>query len=415
MNYEKYPSYKDSGVPWLGKIPQNWNREKLKYLAYIRTGEKDTVDKIENGKYPFFVRSKTVERINSFSYDEEAVLTAGDGDIGKIFHYINGKFEFHQRVYKFSNLKKITGKYLYYYLHYHLAEEVVKLSAKSTVDSLRLPMLQNFPVIIPKSEDQKAISLFLDCKTAEIDSAIAKKERLIELLKEQQSIIINNAVTKGLNSDIPMCDSGIEWIGKIPEHWNIKRSKFLFSQSRLPVQEGDGVVTAFRDGEVTLRTNRRTDGFTVAILEQGYQGIREGQLVLNSMDAFAGAIGVSDSNGKCSPEYVICDPIDVKEIEPTYFAFLLREMAMFEYIQVICPAVRQRALRIRFNNLAELFLAFPPKEEQNAIVEHIKEKSAEIENLIDKTEQEIEKLKEFKSILISEAVTGKIKVIKNTL
>jgi len=319
------------------------------------------------------------------------------------------KFDFHQRVYKFSDFKRVVGKYLYYYLQYNLAEEVVKLSAKTTVDSLRLPYLQNFIVAIPSVLEQKAISRFLDSRTQQLDEAIAIKEKQIALLKERKQIIIQNAVTQDLNSDVQMKDSGVDWIGQIPEHWGIVRFKNLFKQSRLPVRREDGVVTSYRDGEVTLRSNRRLEGYTEAILEGGYQGIRKGQLVLNSMDAFEGAIGVSDSDGKCTPEYVICDPKS-NDVSQHYFAFLLREMALAKYIQVICNAVRQRAVRIRFNNLAGRFIVLPPKEEQDSIVKYIKAESKKIDGAITQVADQIEKLKEYKVTLINSAVTGKIKV-----
>ena len=405
----RYERYKNSDVEWLGDIPAEWSLSRLKFLMSIKTGEKDTAHRVDDGQYPFFIRSPKVQRIDSYSYDGEAILTAGDGDIGKIFHYIDGKFDFHQRVYKFSDFKRVVGKYLYYYLQYNLAEEVVKLSAKTTVDSLRLPYLQNFIVAIPSVLEQKAISRFLDSRTQQLDEAIAIKEKQIALLKERKQIIIQKAVTQGLNSDVQMKDSGVDWIGQIPEHWGIVRFKNLFKQSRLPVRREDGVVTSYRDGEVTLRSNRRLEGYTEAILEGGYQGIRKGQLVLNSMDAFEGAIGVSDSDGKCTPEYVICDPKS-NNVSQHYFAFLLREMALAKYIQVICNAVRQRAVRIRFNNLAGRFIVLPPKEEQDSIVKYIKAESEKIDGAITQVADQIEKLKEYKVTLINSAVTGKIKV-----
>jgi type I restriction enzyme S subunit len=405
----KYEAYKDSGVEWLGEVPAYWLIRRLKFISTIKTGEKDTVHRVDNGQYPFFIRSQQVQRIDTFSYSGEAILTAGDGDIGKIFHYIDGKFDYHQRVYKFSDFKEVYGKYLYYYLHFNLAEEVIKLSAKTTVDSLRLPFLQNFSVVIPPLPEQTAIAAFLDCKTAQIDQAVAIKQKQIARLKERKQILIQNAVTRGLNSNVPMRDSSVEWIGEIPAHWNVKRFKYLFTQSRLSPRNEDGIVTSYRDGQVTLRSNRRLDGYTEAILEQGYQGIRKGQLVLNSMDAFEGAIGVSDSDGKCTPEYVVCDSISSEQI-PEYFAFLLREMALAKYIQVICNAVRQRAVRIRFNNLAQRFLVVPPKREQTVIVAHIETESTKIDQAISIQQQQIGKLKEYKATLINSAVTGKIKV-----
>ncbi len=262
---------------------------------------------------------------------------------------------------------------------------------------------------VPPFSEQGLIASFLDKKSAQIDAAIQVKERQIALIKERRQILTQQVVTRGLAPDVPMRDSGVEWIGDIPAHWESQRFKYLFSQSQLPVRPEDGVVTAYRDGQVTLRSNRRLDGYTEAILEQGYQGVRTGQLVLNSMDAFEGAIGVSESDGKCTPEYIVCDPLSEKYL-PEYFAYLLREMALARYIQVICNAVRQRAVRIRFNNLATRFMVVPPIEEQKAIVEVIKAETAKQDSFVTLLEQQISKLKEYKATLINSAVTGKIKV-----
>lgn len=405
----RYDNMQTSSVEWLGDIPSHWCIKRFKYIASIMTGDKDAVHSDEDGLYPFFIRSPKVQRINTYSYDGEAVLTAGDGDIGRIFHYACGKFDYHQRVYKFSDFKYASGRYIYYFLHHNLAEEVVKLSAKTTVDSLRLPFLQNFPLAVPPLVEQAGIANFLDQKTAHIDAAISLKERQVALLEERKQILIQQAVTRGLDPNAPMRDSGIEWIGEIPAHWQSRRFKYLFSQSQLPVRPGDGVVTSYRDGQVTLRSNRRLSGYTEAILEGGYQGVRKGQLVLNSMDAFEGAIGVSESDGKCTPEYVVCDALS-DDYMPEYFAYLLREMALARYIQVICNAVRQRAVRIRFNNLASRFMVVPPIEEQRAIVAFINAETEKQEAAVALLEQQITKLKEYKSTLINSAVTGKIKV-----
>ncbi|MEA2083247.1 MAG: restriction endonuclease subunit S [Thermodesulfobacteriota bacterium] len=136
---------KDSGIDWLGEIPGGWEVLRLRFLSKIKTGGKDTVNREDEGEYPFYVCSQTVERISTYSYDGEAILTAGDGvGVGKVFHYINGKFDYHQRVYKISDFNGIIAKYLFYYMRLNFHKEVIRISAKSTVDSLRLPMLQNF-------------------------------------------------------------------------------------------------------------------------------------------------------------------------------------------------------------------------------------------------------------------------------
>ena len=187
---------KDSGVEWLGDVPAHWEVKRLRYLANIKTGDRDTVDRQDDGKYPFFVRSQSAERINSWSYDGEAVLTAGDGvGVGKVFHYVNGKFDYHQRVYKFSDFNSVTGKFFFQYFKAMLRFEVLQGTAKSTVDSLRLPMLQDFPVVVPPLTEQVAIVAFLDRETAKLDSLAAKVHQAIELLKELRTALISAAVT----------------------------------------------------------------------------------------------------------------------------------------------------------------------------------------------------------------------------
>ena len=188
---------KDSSIDWLGEIPISWKLIKLRYLSNINTGEKDTENRQDDGQYPFYVRSQTIERISTYSYDGEAILTAGDGvGVGKVFHYVNGKFDYHQRVYKVSDFKGVIGKYVFYYMQINFHKEVMRISAKSTVDSLRLPMLQNFPVCLPyQKSEQIAIIQHIEAETTRIDTKIAKTQRVIELQKEYRTALISEVVT----------------------------------------------------------------------------------------------------------------------------------------------------------------------------------------------------------------------------
>ncbi len=262
-------------------------------------------------------------------------------------------------------------------------------------------------IAYPEPAMQAAIADYLDRETAKLDNTISAKQSLFNLLVEKRRALIAQAVTKGLDSSVQMKDSGIPWLGEIPAHWKIDRARFLFVQSNLPVQSDNKMVTCFRDGTVTLRSNRREDGFTNGILELGYQGIRCGQLVIHSMDGFAGSIGVSDSDGKCSPEYVICDPLTDKT-DAHYYAMLLREMALRSFIQASCPAVRERAPRIRFNDFKDFYLPIPPLHEQQEIVACLGKLVTPIEQLFVSTKNTIKLLQERRAALISDAVTGKI-------
>jgi type I restriction enzyme S subunit len=187
---------KDSGIEWLGKIPEHWEVKRMKYLCDVTTGGKDTENREDDGEYPFFVRSQTIERISSYSFDGEAILTAGDGvGVCKVWHYVNEKFDFHQRVYMMSNFQPVLGKYLFYYLKENFGKEVMKLSAKSTVDSLRRPMFQNFMVCFGALEEQKKIIEEIEFQEIRIDTLISKSQQEIELLKEYKTALISEVVT----------------------------------------------------------------------------------------------------------------------------------------------------------------------------------------------------------------------------
>ena len=193
---DKSAPLKPSGIKWLGKIPKSARIIRLRFLSTIQTGDKDTVNRVENGKYPFYVRSPIVERIDTFSFDGEAILMAGDGvGAGKVFHYVNGKFDYHQRVYNIHNLKGVLGKFLYYYLRENFYKEIEQSNAKSTVDSIRLPMLLGFPIIVYPYDLQKEMVSFLDKKVAEIDAIIIKKQNIIQKLDAYKKSLIFECVT----------------------------------------------------------------------------------------------------------------------------------------------------------------------------------------------------------------------------
>lgn len=287
--------------------------------------------------------------------------------------------------------------------------EVVARSTGISYPAINASDLADIELPVPPINAQRRIAVFLDLETERLDKLIVEKQRQLNLLAEKRRTLISKAVTQGLNPNVSHRDSEIPWLGKIPVHWNLIRARYLFSESGLPVRPEDQMVTCFRDGVVTLRSNRRESGFTNGVLELGYQGIRVGQLVLHSMDAFAGAIGVSDSDGKCSPEYVICDPMTDKTNSP-YYAFLLREMALRNFVQASCPAVRERAPRIRFNEFKDFWLPVPSIAEQQVIATYIQTETRKIDDFARATGRTIALLQERRSALISAAVTGQLEV-----
>lgn len=402
---KKYDSYKDSGIEWLKEIPKEWKIARMRYVCDISTGDKDTINKEEKGNYPFFVRSKNIERISTFTYDEEAILTPGDGDICKVWHYINGKFECHQRVYKLAKFHKVTGKFLYYFLMHNFEYEVFKLSAKSTVDSLRRPMFQNFPIAFGSIEEQTAIANYLDQKTTQIDDLIDKKERLIQLLEEERTAIINQAVTKGLDPTVHMKDSGIEWLGEIPAHWEVKKLKYVANLISQKTSEKPEYIIALENIESW------TGKIIGNPLENEMQGeaqlFEKGDVLFNKLRPYLAKVTLANKMGGAMGELLILRPNEFITSE-----FLFQRLRSEMIITVVDGSTygtkMPRASWDKFISLLEF--GVPTIEEQNKIVEFISNNELTIDSITQKYKQEIELLKEYKTALISEVVTGKVDI-----
>lgn len=198
-----------------------------------------------------------------------------------------------------------------------------------------------------------------------------------------------------------MKDSGITWIKEIPETWNVQRGKNILTLMKRSPEGYDEVITCFRDGEVTLRSNRREDGFTFSDKEIGYQGIEKGDLVIHGMDGFAGAIGISDSSGKGSPVLVVC----TTKNNPKFLMYYLRMLATQNVFVAMATGIRERSCDLRWNKIANLLFPIPTIAEQKQIADYLDEKCSKIDAIIARQEEIIEKLKEYKLSIITEAVT----------
>ena len=199
-------------------------------------------------------------------------------------------------------------------------------------------------------------------------------------------------------------DSGIYFIPEIPASWGVLKAKYLFNEEKRVVRPEDEIVTCFRDGQVTLRKNRRVEGFTNSMKEIGYQGVRKGDLVIHNMDAFAGAIGVSDSDGKATPVYACCTP-KREDINQYYYCYLLRFLARNGFILSLAKGIRERSTDFRFNDFKELYLPVPSRREQDAMVSYLDSSIAKIDTAISQQQKMIDLLNERKQIIINNAVT----------
>ena len=197
--------------------------------------------------------------------------------------------------------------------------------------------------------------------------------------------------------------SGVAWLGDVPEHWELRRGGRLFHKMSRPVSDTDGVITCFRDGTVTLRKNRRTEGFTESLQEIGYQGVRKGDLVIHQMDAFAGAVGVSDSDGKGTPVYSVCHP--TQYANTFYYAHIVREMARSHWILALAKGIRERSTDFRYAEFARQILPLPPLPEQRAIVRYLGYVDRRVRRYVDAKEKLVALLEEEKQAVVDRAVT----------
>ncbi len=197
--------------------------------------------------------------------------------------------------------------------------------------------------------------------------------------------------------------SGVEWLGDVPAHWGVRRGGWLFHKMDRPVRDTDEVITCFRDGTVTLRKNRRTEGFTESLKEIGYQGVRKGDLVIHQMDAFAGAVGVSDSDGKGTPVYSVCDP--VQQANSFYYAHIVREMARNQWILALAKGIRERSTDFRYVEFARQTFPLPPLPEQAAIVRYLDYVDRRIRRYVSAKRRLIALLVEERQAVVSQAVT----------
>ena len=372
---------KDSGFQWIGMIPANWKCERGKYiLEYIQKPIKENdgvITCFRDGEVT--LRSKRREEGFTIADKEigyqgidvgDLVVHGMDGFAGAI-----GISDSRGKASPVLNVldTKQNKKYIMYFLRSMAYNNVfLALATGIRVRScdLRWNKLAELYYPIPSLDEQNRIVEFLDVKCAEIDALFKDIQTEIDILEEYKRSVITEKVTKGLNPDVTMKGSCIEWIDMIPAHWKFERGKYILKYIQKPVKENDGVITCFRDGEVTLRSKRREDGFTMADKEIGYQGIDVGDLVVHGMDGFAGAIGISDSRGKASPVLNVLNT----EQNKRYVMYFLRSMAYNNVFLALATGIRVRSCDLRWNKIAELYYLIPPLKEQNKIVEYLDEK-----------------------------------------
>ena len=423
--FKRYERYKDSGVEWIGEIPEEWRVSKLKYLIYCLDGKRIPLSSEQRGQMqgdiPYWGANCIIDYVNDWIIDGEIILLGEDGapffDKNKdVAFYSNEKIWPNNHVHVLRALHSVNAKFLTYILN---TVDYRNYINGSTRDKLTQSEMKNIFIQLPSAKEQTAIANFLNQKTAEIDGLIADKEKLIELLQEKRQAVITEAVTKGLNPNVRLKDSGIEWIGEIPEHWGVSKIKFTtYVKGRIGwqglradefIDEGPYLVTGtdFVDGLVNW------DSCYHISMERYNEAppiqLRENDLLITK-DGTIGKVAIV----KNKPKYAILNS-GIFVTRPKNSAYLTEFMYWILNSQVFNKFIQYMSLGSTIVHLYQQTFenfSFPITNlnEQKTIAHFLDRKVAEIDGLISDIKLQIQKLKEYRQSLISEAVTGKIDV-----
>jgi len=423
---------KNSGIDWIDNIPTDWDIKKWKYLLTERNEKNEPIITdnilslgthyglvpIAEKEYKGGNRPKEDLSLNKVVYPNDIVMNSmniltGAVDISKYKGCVSPVYysyytEEHDP--RFFNYLFKTKQFQMSLLG--LGNGIlIKESKAGNFFGVRLRIssdkLKSLPLPIPKTKaEQSKIADLLDKKCTAIDDVIQKTRESLENYNNLKISLITQSVTQGIRKNRELKNSGIDWIGNIPKTWSIRKGWTFLSLLERPVKDDDSVITCFRNGEVTLRSNRREEGFTFAIQECGYQGIEPGDLVVHGMDGFAGAIGISDSRGKASPVLNVLNTTQNKR----YIMYFLRSLAYQGIFMALSTGIRVRSCDTSWNKLKSLSYLVPPLDEQEEIANYIDEELIKLNKIIEQKENLIKELDSYKKSLIYEYVTGKKEV-----
>jgi restriction endonuclease S subunit len=432
----KYEVYKDSGVDWLGEIPSGWSVQRIKHETELLTGFPFSSAKYSESGIKL-VRGINVKEgridwgdtvfwpeitpdLKKYELHAGDILIGMDGSkVGKNVCQVDNKdlpLLLLQRVARIRAKQQILSSFLYWcFLNRSFLDWISKSKTDPMIPHIAPSDINDYVIAFPDISTQVKIANFLDEKTVKIDEAIAIKEKQIELLKERKKIIIQQAVTQGLDQTVPMKDSGVEWIGLIPAHWDIRKFKFLanvrYGLGQPPKQLDDG-----------LKIIRATNVERGKIVENGMMYIdpndvpwdrnptlKHGEIIVVRSGAYTGdsALVTKDYDGCIAGYDMVATPIACSSEFLAYA--LLSHYVLYE--QIYLMRMRSAQPHLNAEELNEILIALPPNDEQLKISRYIDRTDKEISTSLQIIQKQIEKLQEYKTTLINSAVTGKIKVV----
>jgi type I restriction enzyme S subunit len=411
---------KDSGMEWVGTIPLHWDvrpfysfaaevvspntglkERNLLSLSYGQLVRKD-MDRLEGltpasfEGYNIIEANDIVFRLTDLQNDQRSLRSARALERGIITSaYVAVR-------------PRTCPRFFEYLMRSYDTSKVFYGIGGGIRQSMKFADLKRLPVVVPPTSEMEAIASYLDRATARIDTLVAKKTRFIELLREKRQSLITHAVTKGLDPNVEMKDSGVEWLGEVPNHWNVVQSRRLFSERNEKARGDDQQLTVsqkhglLRQSEFMEREGRR-----VVVVQKGHDILKRalrGDFVI-SMRSFQGGLELSGYEGSVSSAYVPITP--TKWVVPTYFRWVFKSITYIQALQATSDLVRD-GQALRFENFAKVPLPHVPESEQVAIASFLDRATSRIDTLIAKTERSIELLREHRTALITAAVTGKL-------
>jgi type I restriction enzyme, S subunit len=433
---KRYPEYKDSGVGWIGKIPVEWDIMKLKYLIdgkltyganevaeetnyenprYIRITDFDNEGKLRDETF----KSLPFDLAKDFLLKEGDVLFARSGaTVGKTFQFkkYNGIACFAGYLIKASPQNtKLDSDFLYFFTKSGIYENWKdSIFIQATIQNIGADKYSYLPVPHPPLPHQKLISLFLEHKTSQIDDLIAKKQKLIELLKEERTALINQTITKGLDPTVPMKESGIEWLGEIPEHWEVSKIKYCAEINNDVLGDDTPDDFEFKYVDIGIVTFGKLNGLPEKLLfknapSRARRILHEGDTIISTVRTYLKAILFIDNSLNefvGSTGFAVITP--TRRFIPKYLFYIMTSQKIIEQICAISVGVSYPATNA--SDIGNISIWLPPIKEQDKIVNFIEERMNYLTNIEERSMKEIELISEYKTSLINEVITGKIQV-----
>ena len=416
---KRHEKYKPTGIQWLPEIPEHWEEKRLASHFHGRVESNSDFEFKRAYKFNYGSVVPKNETGGFAEYRDVYVRYSKVLQNDILINGLNLNYDFvSQRVAlvpapgivtaAYVVLRPLATTYAPYFCYLFKAMDSQKLfHGMGTGIRLTLSFdeLKKQFIPVPSLEEQREIAAYLDKRISLIENCKCQRERELQTLNELKQAEIASVVTRGLNPNVPMKDSGIFWQPLIPQNWSVTKLKHVLTKLDRPRGPEDELLVCSNSGEVKKRGDSKLG--LVADSDEIYQGVRCGDLLIHGMDTWHGAIAVSNYNGMCTPVVHVCDSAQNKK----YIALYLRNMANQKVFKLISNGVRQNTSDFRsWGKVGTILIPIPPIEEQNAIVEYIESKTNKIDTMIEALKAEIDRLTEYKQRLISDVVTGQIDV-----